>query len=75
MYTFSRFYAYNTHTHTVVYQGNGTEENVFEKRIVFKEDLKELIRGRMMGKNRELVQDSWSPVIYTCYTLFFKQIL
>ena len=31
-----------THTHTLS-QGNGTEEQVFEKRKVFKEDLKELI--------------------------------
>ena len=27
----------------VYYQGNGTEENVFEKQTVFKEDLKELL--------------------------------
>ena len=32
----------HTHTNTVVYQGNGTEEKVFEKRKVFMEDLKEL---------------------------------
>ena len=38
----------HTHTHThalahrVVDEGNGTEENVCEKRMVFKEDLKEL---------------------------------
>ena len=32
-----------THTHTpVAYQGNETEEKVFNKRKVFKEDLKEL---------------------------------
>ena len=30
------------HTHTVKYQGNGHEEKVFQKRMVFKEDLKEL---------------------------------
>ena len=31
------------HTHTpVAYQGNETEEKVFKKRKVFKEDLKEL---------------------------------
>ena len=30
------------HTHRVVYQGNGIEEQVFEKKG-FKEDLKELI--------------------------------
>ena len=29
-------------TITFVYQGNGTEENVFENQKVFKEDLKEL---------------------------------
>ena len=29
-------------THTVVYQGNGSEEKVFKKRKVFKENLKEL---------------------------------
>ena len=37
----------HTHTHThahtpIAYQGNETEENVFKKRKVFKEDLKEL---------------------------------
>ena len=32
----------HTHTHTLVSQCNGTEEKVFEKRQVFKEDLKEL---------------------------------
>ena len=36
----------HTHTHTQVayqgYQGNETEEKVFKKRKVFKEDLKEL---------------------------------
>ena len=32
-----------THTHTpVAYQGNETEEKVFKKRKVFKEDIKEL---------------------------------
>ena len=32
-----------THTHTpVAYQGNETEEKIFKKRKVFKEDLKEL---------------------------------
>ena len=54
MYVLSKFNAYNmnarTHTcmharvHicTAAYQGNGTEEKVFENRKVFKEDLKEL---------------------------------
>ena len=39
----------NTHTHTrkytqtyITYQGSGTEEKVFKKRKVFKEDLKGL---------------------------------
>ena len=33
----------HTHTHTpVAYQGNETEEKVFKKRKVFKEDLKEV---------------------------------
>ena len=32
----------HTHTHTLESQDNGTEEKVFEKRKVFKEDLKEL---------------------------------
>ena len=37
----------HTHTHThahtpIAYQGNETEEKVFKKRKVFKEDLKEL---------------------------------
>ena len=53
----------HTHTHTpVAYQGNGTEEKVFKKRKVFKEDLKELTRGRMADRNRELVPDNWSLV-------------
>ena len=38
----------HTHTHTPVahqgYQGNETEEKVFKKRKVFKEDLKELTK-------------------------------
>ena len=44
----SKFNAYNMNTHTytpVAYQGNQdneTEEKVFKKRKVFKEDLKEL---------------------------------
>ena len=42
---------------TLVSQGNGTEENVFEKRMVFKEDLKEMT-GWMTDRNRELVQTS-----------------
>ena len=54
-----------THTHTpVAYQGNWgneTEEKVFKKRKVFKEDLKELT-GRMADRNRELVPDNWSLV-------------
>ena len=50
-YILSKFNAYNmnahthmhAHTHTpVAYQGNETEEKVFKKRKVFKEDLKEL---------------------------------
>ena len=32
----------HTHTHTVAYQGNETEEKFFLKKKVFKEDLKEL---------------------------------
>ena len=40
-----------------MYQGKGTEEKVFEKRTVFKEDLKELT-----DINRELVSDNWSLV-------------
>ena len=52
----------HTHTHTLVaYQGNETEEKVFKKRKVFKEDLKELT-GRMADRNRELVPDNWSLV-------------
>ena len=54
-----------THTHTpVAYQGNQgneTEEKIFKKRKVFKEDLKELT-GRMAHRNRELVPDNWSLV-------------
>ena len=66
---FSKFDAYNTnahtgmhiHTHTVVYQGNGTEEKVFKKRKIFKEDLKELT-GRITDRNWELVPDNWNVV-------------
>ena len=32
----------HTHTHRVIYKGNGSEEKFFEKRKVFKKDLKEL---------------------------------
>ena len=32
----------HTHTHTVAYQGNETEEKFFLKKKVFKEDLKDL---------------------------------
>ena len=47
-----------THTYTpVAYQGNETEEKVFKKRKVFKEDVKELT-GRMADRNRELVPDN-----------------
>ena len=44
-------------TCTAACQGNEIEENVFEKRKVFKEDLKELT-----DRNRELVPDNWSLV-------------
>ena len=47
----------HTHTHThncILYEGNGTEEKVFKKRKVFKEDLKKLT-GRKTDRNRELV--------------------
>ena len=50
-----------THTHTHTYQGNGAEENGFEKRKVFKEDPKELT-GRMTDRNLELVSNNWSLV-------------
>ena len=48
MHTHTQIHTYththtHTHTHTpVAYQGNETEEKVFKKRKVFKEDLKEL---------------------------------
>ena len=52
----------HTHTHTsVAYQGNKTEEKLFLKRKVFKEDSKELT-GRMADRSRELVPDNWSLV-------------
>ena len=50
MYIFSRLHTHThthartharTHTHLLLYQGNETEEKVFEKRKVFKEGLKE----------------------------------
>ena len=40
-----------------MFQGNGTEETVFEKRMFFKEDFKELT-----DRNSELVPDSWRLV-------------
>ena len=45
-YTHTQMHTH-THTHTVTYQGNQgnkTEEKVFKKRKVFKEDLKELTK-------------------------------
>ena len=50
-----------THTRTRISGGTGTEETVFEKRKVFKEELKELT-GRMKDRNRELVPDRRSLV-------------
>ena len=47
----------HTHTHTIVYQGNGTEEKVFEKSM---EDLKELT-----DRNRKLVPEKEHKKIYT----------
>ena len=56
------------HTHTpVTYQGNvgnETEEKVFKKRKVFKEDLKELTE-----RNRGLVPDNWSLIRERALTL------
>ena len=41
--THTHAHTHTQHTHTpVAYQGNETEETVFKKRKVFKEDLKEL---------------------------------
>jgi len=51
-----------THAHTVVHQGNGTEQKVSEKRTVFKEDLKELTEAAWWTETRKLVPDSWSLV-------------
>jgi len=43
MHAHTDSHTYRTHTFTPVgYQGNETEEKVFKKRKVFKEDLKEL---------------------------------
>ena len=63
----SRLNAYNTHTHTHTraraHTHNGTEKTFFEKRQVFKEDLKELTEGGCMtDRNKELAPDSCSPV-------------
>ena len=48
--------------HALIYHRIGTEEKVFEKRKVFKEDFKRTHRGRMTDRNRELVPDKWSLV-------------
>ena len=45
----------------MIYMGNRTEEKGFEKKKVFKEDLKELT-GRVTDRNRQLVPDSWCLV-------------
>ena len=47
----SNVHVFKIQYNTLVSQGNRTEENVFEKRMVFKEDLKELT-GRMTDRNR-----------------------
>ena len=48
----------HTHTHTpVAYQGCETEEKVFEKRKVFKEDLKELT-----GVEWQIETGSWFQI-------------
>ena len=45
--------------HTVVYQGNETEEKFFEKKS-FQERFKRTDRGRMQDRNRELVPEGYS---------------
>ena len=55
----------HTHTHTLVaYQGTETEERVFKKRKVFKEDLKELtqVEWREHKQGVKLAPDNWSLV-------------
>ena len=46
----------------VYYQGNGTEEKASEKRMVFKEDLKERTEAAWWTETRKLVPDSRSLV-------------
>ena len=58
----------------VAYQGNETEEQVFKKREVFKEDLKRGDRCRMADRNRELVPDNWSLVRERALTTAFSNI-
>ena len=66
----SRTHAH-THTHTTrnLSQGNETEEKVFERRKVFKEDWKELI---------EVVPDSWSLIskraLSTVYLVYLSTL-
>ena len=54
----------HTHTHTVTYQGNQgnkTEEKVFKKRKVFKEDFKELteVEGRTETGSWFQISGAW----------------
>ena len=62
-----------THTHThipVAYQGNQgneTEEKVFKKRKVFKEDLKELTEVEWWTETGSLVPGKWSIRQVLCF--------
>ena len=49
------------HTYRVVYQGNKTEENVFERKG-FEGRFERTDSGRMADRNRELVPSNWSLV-------------
>ena len=58
----------HAHTHTpVAYQGNETEEKVFKKRKVFKEDLKELTEVEWWTETGSLVPGKWSIRQVLCF--------
>ena len=52
----------NTHTHTIVYQGNGAEGKAFKKRKIFKEDLKELTEVEWTELRSDIIRVVCRPV-------------
>ena len=57
MHIHTQMHAHTQHTHThtpVAYQGNETEEKVFKKRKIFKEDLKLALETSHKHTNKDL---------------------